>query len=161
MIDYCVTTLQNAATQPVALLFALLLGIVSAATSACCTLPAMGVLIGYSGAREENNRRAAFGAVIFFTTGTILSLMIIGGIAGFVGQTAQLSLGNSHAGHVCIRIQSPPGSCFTRSFSWQGSLHVEKSGYCHPPGIRGHSPVCRFLSPDIVLIHGPRPGASV
>ena len=93
MLDYCITTLQNASSQPIGLLFAFLLGTVSAATSACCTLPALGILVGYSGAREEKNRRAALGSVIFFTLGTILSLMIIGGIAGFVGQTAQTSLG--------------------------------------------------------------------
>lgn len=93
MLDYCVTTLQNAASQPVGLIFALLLGIVSAATSACCTLPALGILIGYSGTREKQTRRAVVGTVIFFTVGTILSLMFIGGIAGFVGQTAQISLG--------------------------------------------------------------------
>ncbi|BCS51900.1 cytochrome c biogenesis CcdA family protein [Geobacter sp. SVR] len=93
MLDYCITTLQNAASQPIGLFFALLLGTVSAATSACCTLPAMGILIGYSGARQEKNHRAAVSSVIFFTVGTVLSLMIIGGIAGFVGQTAQLSLG--------------------------------------------------------------------
>jgi len=93
MLEYCVSTLQHAASQPAGLLFALLLGLVSAITSACCTLPALGILIGYSGAREEQNRRAAVSSVVFFTTGTILSLMIIGGIAGFVGQTAQVSLG--------------------------------------------------------------------
>lgn len=93
MLDYCVTTLQNAASQPISLIFTLLLGTVSAATSACCTLPALGILIGYSGAREEQDRRAAIGTVIYFTVGTILSLMIIGGIAGFIGQTAQMSLG--------------------------------------------------------------------
>lgn len=94
MLEYCATTLQNAAAQPAGLLFALLLGTVSAATSACCTLPALGILIGYSGAREEQSRRTAIGTVVFFTAGTILSLMIIGGIAGFVGQAAQMSLGN-------------------------------------------------------------------
>ena len=94
MLEYCVTTLQNAASQPVGLLLALLLGIVSAATSTCCTLPALGILIGYSGAREESNRGAAVRSVVFFTIGTILSLMIIGGIAGYVGQTAQISLGS-------------------------------------------------------------------
>lgn len=93
MIEYCVTTLQNAASQPVGLLFSLLLGVVSAAASACCTLPALGVLIGYSGARKERDRRTAVRSVIFFTVGTILSLMLIGGIAGFVGQSAQTSLG--------------------------------------------------------------------
>ena len=94
MLEYCVTTLQNAASQPVGLLLALLLGIVSAATSTCCTLPALGILIGYSGASEEKNRRAAVSSVVFFTIGTIFSLMIIGGIAGYVGQTAQISLGS-------------------------------------------------------------------
>lgn len=94
MLEYCVTTLQNAASQPIGLLFALLLGTVSAATSACCTLPAMGILVGYSGAREDKNRHAAVSSVIFFTVGTVISLMIIGGIAGFVGQTAQTSLGS-------------------------------------------------------------------
>jgi cytochrome c biogenesis protein CcdA len=86
--------LQNVASQPISLIFALLLGTVSAATSACCTLPALGILIGYSGAREEQDRRTAIGTVLYFTVGTILSLMIIGGIAGFVGQTAQISLGS-------------------------------------------------------------------
>lgn len=94
MLDYCVTTLQNAASQPIGLIFALLLGAVSAATSACCTLPALGMLIGYSGAREEETRRAAISTVFFFTVGTVLSLMVIGGIAGFVGQTAETSLGS-------------------------------------------------------------------
>jgi len=94
VLEYCVATLQNAASEPLGLFFALLLGIVSAATSACCTLPALGILIGYSGAREEKNRRAAVSSVVFFTVGTILSLMIIGGIAGYVGQTAQTSLGS-------------------------------------------------------------------
>jgi cytochrome c biogenesis protein CcdA len=93
MLEYCVTTLQNAASQPIGLIFALLLGTVSAATSACCTLPALGILIGYSGTREDQNRRAAIVTVAFFIAGTILSLMIIGGFAGFVGQTAQMSLG--------------------------------------------------------------------
>jgi len=93
MLDYCVTSLQHAASQPAGLLLALLFGLVSAATSTCCTLPAMGILIGYSGARQEENRRTAVASVAFFTAGTILSLMIIGGLAGFVGQTAQASLG--------------------------------------------------------------------
>ena len=90
MLEYSVATLQNAASQPIGLLFALLLGVVSAATSACCTLPALGILVGYSGAREQKSRRAAVRSVAFFTVGTVLSLMIIGGIAGGeVGLAAQ------------------------------------------------------------------------
>lgn len=93
MLEYCVSTLQSVASQPAGLLFALLLGSVSAATSACCTLPALGILIGYSGSQVEKDRSTAFRSVVFFTAGTVLSLMILGGIAGFVGQTAQTSLG--------------------------------------------------------------------
>lgn len=94
MLDYSVTALQHAALQPLGLVFALLLGTVSAAVSACCTLPAMGILIGYSGARNEKDKRTAVTSTLFFIAGTILSLMIIGGIAGLVGQTAQNSLGS-------------------------------------------------------------------
>lgn len=93
MLQSIINALENAADHPLALLFALLLGLVSAATSACCTLPALGVLIGYSGAQENSNRKAAWRTALFFTLGTIISLMIIGGIAGFIGQTAQAALG--------------------------------------------------------------------
>jgi cytochrome c biogenesis protein CcdA len=93
MLESCLKSLQQAATQPAGLFFALLLGMVSAATSACCALPAMGILAGYSGSREKQSRRTAVRSVLFFTAGIMLSLMTIGGIAGFVGQAAQLSLG--------------------------------------------------------------------
>lgn len=94
MLEYCVTALQNAASQPIGLVFAVLLGAVSAASSACCTLPALGMLIGYSGSREEKTRSSTIVSVIFFTVGTVLSLMVIGSIAGFVGQTAQAAFGS-------------------------------------------------------------------
>jgi cytochrome c biogenesis protein CcdA len=93
VLEYCVTTFQHAASQPIGLLFAFLLGAVSAVTSACCTLPALGILVGFSGSREDKSWRAAVWATLFFTAGTSLSLMIIGGIAGLVGQTAQAAMG--------------------------------------------------------------------
>lgn len=93
MAHYLMNALQQVATQPVALLFAFLLGTVSAAASACCTLPTLGILLGYSGAREEGDRRAAVRFTITFTIGIILSLVIIGAIAGFVGNVAQGMLG--------------------------------------------------------------------
>lgn len=93
MLDYVTNTLQQVASEPLGLVFALILGVVSAATSACCTLPALGILVGYSGTRVEVSRRDAFRSALLFTVGTILSLMIIGGIAGFVGQVAQSALG--------------------------------------------------------------------
>ena len=93
MLEYVTNTLQQVASQPLGLVFALFLGVVSAATSACCTLPALGILVGYSGTRAEANRKDVFRSALLFTLGTILALMIIGGIAGFVGQIAQNSLG--------------------------------------------------------------------
>jgi cytochrome c biogenesis protein CcdA len=93
ILEYVTNTLQQVASEPLGLIFALILGVVSAATSTCCTLPALGILVGYSGTRVEANRRDVFRSAILFTLGTILSLMIIGGIAGFVGQVAQNSLG--------------------------------------------------------------------
>jgi len=93
MLEYVTNTLQQVASEPLGLVFALLLGLVSAATSVCCTLPALGVLVGYSGAAANDNRKTAVKTALLFTLGTIVSLMIIGGIAGFVGQVAQNSLG--------------------------------------------------------------------
>jgi len=93
MLEYVTNTLQQVSSEPLGLVFALILGVVSAATSACCTLPALGILVGYSGAQANDNRKAAVKTAILFTLGTIVSLMIIGGIAGFVGQVAQNSLG--------------------------------------------------------------------
>ncbi|HUU40143.1 MAG TPA: hypothetical protein VMW42_04305, partial [Desulfatiglandales bacterium] len=80
------------ASQPLGLVFAFLLGVVSAVTSACCTLPALGILVGYSGAQASDTRKTAVKTALLFTLGTILSLVIIGGIAGFVGQIAQSAL---------------------------------------------------------------------
>jgi cytochrome c biogenesis protein CcdA len=93
MIEYITNTLQQVASKPLGLVFALILGTVSAATSACCTLPALGVLVGYSGTQANDNRKAAVKTALLFTLGTIVSLMIIGWIAGFVGQVAQNALG--------------------------------------------------------------------
>lgn len=72
---------------------AFLLGLVSAVASACCTLPAMGMLVAYSGTREDANRRMAFVSAISFMIGTTLALIVLGFVAGFVGQTAQAMLG--------------------------------------------------------------------
>jgi len=163
MLEYCVTTLQNAASQPIGLLFALLLGTVSAATSACCTLPAMGILVGYSGAREEKSKRAAFGSVVFFTVGTVISLMIIGGIAGFVGQTAQTSLGSYwkiFAGIIAILFGLAtlkllpfklPASSSTQSTTRFGKLGPAAAGLLMGGGVAASSLPC---NPGIYIVLG-------
>jgi cytochrome c biogenesis protein CcdA len=78
---------------PAALPLALLLGLVSALASACCTLPAMGMLVAYSGTRENTNRQTAFASAVSFMIGTTLALIVLGFVAGFVGQAAQALLG--------------------------------------------------------------------
>ena len=163
LLDYCVTTLQNAASQPIGLIFALLLSTVSAATSACCTLPAMGILVGYSGAREEKDRHAAVGSVVFFTAGTILSLMVIGGIAGFVGQTAQSSLGSYwkiFAGIIAILFGLAtlkllpfklPSSSSTQSTNRLGKVGSAAAGLLMGGGVAASSLPC---NPGIFIVLG-------
>ena len=93
MLQYVTERLQQVSSGPLGLVFALILGVVSAATSACCTLPALGLIVGYSGAQTTDSRRAVAISALFFTLGTIVSLMILGAISGFVGQVAQNALG--------------------------------------------------------------------
>jgi cytochrome c biogenesis protein CcdA len=93
MLQYIMNALQQVASQPLGLALALVLGLVSAATSACCTIPALGILVGYSGTQMNDDHKLALRKALFFTLGTIVALMIIGGIAGFIGQVAQNSLG--------------------------------------------------------------------
>ena len=93
MLKLITDTLQTASMGLAALPLAFLLGLVSAVASACCTLPAMGMLLAYSGTRQDVNRRTAYESALSFLIGTALSLIILGFIAGFVGQTAQAHLG--------------------------------------------------------------------
>ena len=93
MLKWVTDTLQAASMGPAAVPLAFLLGLVSAVASACCTLPAMGMLVAYSGTREDVNRRSAFTSAVWFLVGTTLALLILGFVAGLVGQTAQAFLG--------------------------------------------------------------------
>lgn len=93
MLEKITNALLQVSSEPTALLFALILGLVSAVTSVCCTLPALGILIGYSGTRKEANSMDAMKSSVFFTLGTIIALIIIGLVAGFIGQVAQSALG--------------------------------------------------------------------
>jgi cytochrome c biogenesis protein CcdA len=93
MLKWVTDTLQAASMGPAALPLAFLLGLVSAVASACCTLPAMGMLVAYSGSRETGDRRSAFLSAVWFLVGTVLALMILGAVAGLIGQTAQAFLG--------------------------------------------------------------------
>lgn len=93
MLKAVTEALQATSMGPAALPLAFLLGLVSAVASVCCTLPAMGTLAAYSGTREDTNRRTAFVSAIWFMIGTTLALIILGFVAAFIGQTAQVFLG--------------------------------------------------------------------
>jgi cytochrome c biogenesis protein CcdA len=93
MMQWVTEILRAASTGPAALPLAFLLGLVSAVASACCTLPAMGMLVAYSGTRQDVDRRMAFTSAVWFMVGTTLALILLGFVAGLVGQTAQASLG--------------------------------------------------------------------
>jgi cytochrome c biogenesis protein CcdA len=53
----------------------------------------MGMLVAYSGTREDANRQTAFASAVSFMIGTTLALIVLGFVAGFVGQAAQALLG--------------------------------------------------------------------
>ena len=93
MTHWITETLQSASMGPAAVPLALLLGLVSAVASACCTLPAMGMLVAYSGTRQDANRKTAVVSAISFMIGTTLALIVLGMVAGLVGQAAQALLG--------------------------------------------------------------------
>jgi cytochrome c biogenesis protein CcdA len=87
------TVLEQVGFRPVALPLAFVLGLASAVASACCTLPLLGAIVGYSGTREDSDRRAKFLAALFFMLGTTIALIILGTVAGFIGQVAQDIMG--------------------------------------------------------------------
>jgi len=93
MLKTITDALQAASMGPAALPLAFLLGLVSAVASACCTLPAMGMLVAYSGTRQDVSRRTAFTSALWFLIGTTLALIVLGLVAGLIGQTAQAFLG--------------------------------------------------------------------
>ena len=93
MLEAITNSLREASMGPVALPLAFLLGLLSAVASACCTLPTMGMLVAYSGTREDINRQTAFASAVSFMVGTTLALIVLGFVAGFVGQAAQALLG--------------------------------------------------------------------
>ena len=93
MIEKITISLQQFGTEPIGLLFALLLGMFSTLTSSCCALPTLGVMLGYSGSQEKSSKNISILMAVFFTLGTFFSLMIIGFIGITIGHYATDSLG--------------------------------------------------------------------
>ena len=91
--EWTTATFDGVGLSPVAIPLALLLGLVSAVASACCTLPLLGAVVGYSGTRQQSDRRTNLLTAVCFMLGSALAILILGGVAAFVGQVAQSSLG--------------------------------------------------------------------
>jgi cytochrome c biogenesis protein CcdA len=68
-----------------AIVFSLVLGILSAVGSACCTLPLIGAVAGVSMTRSSD-RRTALWSTLQFMTGVIIALLAIGWLFVFFGQ---------------------------------------------------------------------------
>jgi cytochrome c-type biogenesis protein len=64
----------------------LVLGVVSAAASTCCSLPVIGAITGYVGAGESTRRRDIAIAALSFCIGSTLALAVIGAAMGYAGQ---------------------------------------------------------------------------
>ena len=69
------------------------LGLLSAVVSACCTLPVLGIIVGYAGTRKNNSLRSRLLSAGAFFLGAVLSLVILGAVAAAVGLVAQGTLG--------------------------------------------------------------------
>ena len=93
IIEWVRTVLEQTGIGPAALPFVFLLGLFSSIACACCTLPILGAIAGYSGTRKDDNRRASLLTAFFFMLGTIIATVILGGVAGFIGEVAQTTLG--------------------------------------------------------------------
>ena len=84
---------DQAGVGAAAIPLAFALGLLSAVVSACCTLPVLGIIVGYAGARKDNGLRSRLLSAGAFFLGVVLSLVILGAVAAAVGQVAQGTLG--------------------------------------------------------------------
>ena len=164
MLKWLTDTLQAGSMGPVALPLAFLLGVVSAAASACCTLPAMGMLVAYSGSRKTSDRHAALTSAAWFLAGTTLALIILGLIAGLVGQAAQAFLGRYwqlFAGAVAVvlglatlkllPLKLPRGPQNAPSAAARGKLGAALGGLFLGGGVAACSLPC---NPGILIVLG-------
>lgn len=92
--EWARTILGQVGTSPITLPFAFLLGLASAVASTCCALPVLGAVVGYAGMQETIDKRSNMLTALFFMIGVIMSLLILGSIAGLIGQVAQSVLGS-------------------------------------------------------------------
>lgn len=93
MQEWINQTLESGTLSFAVLAAAFVLGLVGSVAGACCSLPIFGVIAGYSGARKDGGGKGNLFAALFFIIGAIVALIILGSVAGFIGQVAQTTLG--------------------------------------------------------------------
>lgn len=93
MQEWIKQTLESGAFSYTVLLASFFLGLVSSIACACCTFPILGAIVGYSGSRKGKGWQAVLLAGLFFMFGVIIATVILGSVAGFMGQVAQNTLG--------------------------------------------------------------------
>lgn len=71
----------------------LLLGLITALGTVCCSAPMIAAIVGYAGTREDSHRRSVVAGAACFMLGTVISLSAAGGLIGYLGQAAGSSLG--------------------------------------------------------------------
>ncbi|MHC4114363.1 MAG: hypothetical protein ACYSSL_03450 [Planctomycetota bacterium] len=64
--EWAKTLFEQTGFRPAALPLAFLLGLVSAVASACCTLPVLGAIVGYSGTQKRSGHRSNLLAALLF-----------------------------------------------------------------------------------------------
>jgi len=164
MLETITRALQAGSSSLIALPLAFALGLVSAVASACCTIPAMGMLVAYSGTRKASDTRSNLASAWWFFVGTTLALVVLGFVAGMVGQTAQAFLGRYwrvFAGMVAVLLglatlkllpfalptRSLPGPSFTSG----GTLGAALGGLFLGGGVAACSLPC---NPGIFIVLG-------
>ena len=90
MEDWIMEILKGDQFGLLAFLAAFLFGLSSAFTTAACgAIPAMLVIVGYTGASKSRGRRQLFMAATVFTVSSVLSLALFGALISYFGGSLQ------------------------------------------------------------------------
>ncbi len=93
MVEWARTVFEQTGIGPAALPVAFLLGLLSSIACSCCTLPVLGAVAGYSGTQRKGDLKRTLFVALFFMLGAVIATVILGAVAGFIGQVAQNTLG--------------------------------------------------------------------
>jgi cytochrome c biogenesis protein CcdA len=94
LLFHAKTVFENIGYGPFSFVLSLCIGILSAVTSACCTLPVIGAVAGYS-MTVKNERSKILRSSLLFATGSTFTLVIIGVVVVFTGHSIREVAGNS------------------------------------------------------------------